>query len=267
MEALRQGNHQIVEFAYQKTKNFERLSFLYLITGNQEKLAKMLKISEMRSDVMGQFHNALYLGDIPERVKILESSGHYPLAYLTAKTHGLVEDADRIEAMLKESGVAVPSVDGTGELLTPPAPILREDNWPLLTVTKGFFEGVLAGDVAANDYAAYADEDDGAGAGWGDDLDLDLGGEDKDQAEIDPLAAAGWRPKRRAPTEKTTGPTPVGTWRISSSPRTWAARRTTWTTPCPRFSWRPRRASPPRVAGRKNRRCPASTPPPATTRR
>ena len=31
-EALRQGNHHIVEFAYQKTKNFERLAFLYLIT-------------------------------------------------------------------------------------------------------------------------------------------------------------------------------------------------------------------------------------------
>ena len=36
--ALNQGNHQIVEFAYQKTKNFERLSFLYLITGNLEKV-------------------------------------------------------------------------------------------------------------------------------------------------------------------------------------------------------------------------------------
>ncbi len=33
IEALRQGNHQIVEFSYQKTKNFERLSFLYLMTG------------------------------------------------------------------------------------------------------------------------------------------------------------------------------------------------------------------------------------------
>ena len=41
VEALRQGNHQIVEFAYQKTKNFERLSFLYLITGNEEKLKKI----------------------------------------------------------------------------------------------------------------------------------------------------------------------------------------------------------------------------------
>ncbi len=75
VEALRQGNHQIVEYSYQKTKNFERLSFLYLITGNLEKLAKMLKISEMRNDVMGSFHNALYLGDIRERVRILEEAG------------------------------------------------------------------------------------------------------------------------------------------------------------------------------------------------
>ena len=35
---------QIVEMAYQRTKNFERLSFLYLITGNMEKLKKMTKI-------------------------------------------------------------------------------------------------------------------------------------------------------------------------------------------------------------------------------
>ena len=59
----------------QKTKNFERLSFLYLITGNLEKLAKMLKIAEMRNDVMGRFHNALYLGDVRERLRILEDSG------------------------------------------------------------------------------------------------------------------------------------------------------------------------------------------------
>ena len=68
VEALRQGNHHIVEFSYQKTKSFERLSFLYLITGNLDKLRKMLKISEMRNDVMGKFHNALYLGDIKEQV-------------------------------------------------------------------------------------------------------------------------------------------------------------------------------------------------------
>jgi coatomer protein complex subunit alpha (xenin) len=75
VEALRQGNHQVVEMAYQRTKNFERLSFLYLITGNTDKLQKMLKIAEYRNDIMGRFHNALYLGDVAERVKILEEVG------------------------------------------------------------------------------------------------------------------------------------------------------------------------------------------------
>lgn len=44
--ALRQGNHQIVEMAYQRTKNFDKLNFLYLITGNLDKLQKMMKIGE-----------------------------------------------------------------------------------------------------------------------------------------------------------------------------------------------------------------------------
>ena len=30
--------------AYQRTKNFDRLSFLYVVTGNMEKLKKMTKI-------------------------------------------------------------------------------------------------------------------------------------------------------------------------------------------------------------------------------
>ncbi|VDM92463.1 unnamed protein product [Onchocerca ochengi] len=46
--ALMQGNHQIVEMAYQRTKDFEKLSFLYLITGNMEKLQKMMKIAQIR---------------------------------------------------------------------------------------------------------------------------------------------------------------------------------------------------------------------------
>ena len=55
----------------------------------------MLKIAEMRNDVMGRFHNALYLGDVRERVKILEDAGQVALAYVTAASHGLDEDAAR----------------------------------------------------------------------------------------------------------------------------------------------------------------------------
>lgn len=69
VEALRQGNFQIVEFSYQRTKSWERLSFLYLITGNLDRLRKMLKIAEMRGDVMSRFQNALYLGDVRVQVR------------------------------------------------------------------------------------------------------------------------------------------------------------------------------------------------------
>ena len=54
------------------TKDFDRLSFLYLITGNTVKLRKMLKIADIRNDLMSRFHNALYLGDAEERVHVLE---------------------------------------------------------------------------------------------------------------------------------------------------------------------------------------------------
>ena len=48
--ALLQGNHQVVEMAYQRTKNFDKLAFLYLITGNLEKLRKMMKIGEFNNN-------------------------------------------------------------------------------------------------------------------------------------------------------------------------------------------------------------------------
>ncbi|KAI7840084.1 hypothetical protein COHA_006214 [Chlorella ohadii] len=184
VEALRQGNHQIVEFSYQKTKAYERLSFLYLITGNLERLGKMAKIADMRGDVMGRFHTALYLGDVRERVKILEDAGQTSLAYVTAATHGLAEEAERLGEQL---GELRPRVDAAhARLLAPPTPVMREDNWPLLTVSKGFFETLAtkdserakgaAGGAAAAAAAAMEELDLGdVGAGWGDD-DLGLGG-------------------------------------------------------------------------------------------
>jgi coatomer subunit alpha len=57
---------------YQRTKNFDKLSFLYLITGNLEKLRKMMNIAEIRKDTSGHFQSALHLGDAAERVKILK---------------------------------------------------------------------------------------------------------------------------------------------------------------------------------------------------
>jgi coatomer protein complex subunit alpha (xenin) len=99
--------------------------------------------------------------------------------------------------MLPEDGV--PPLPTSSTLLVPPAPLLKEENWPLLTISKGFFEtlaakgaaagaagGVGAAAAAAAASAAAAaggmelDENELEGAGWGDDLDLggDAGGEE-----------------------------------------------------------------------------------------
>ncbi|KAE9447286.1 hypothetical protein C3L33_20790, partial [Rhododendron williamsianum] len=167
VEALRQGNAGIVEYSYQRTKNFERLSFLYLITGNMEKLSKMLKIAEVKNDVMGQFHNALYLGDVRERVKILENAGHLPLAYITASVHGLQDVAERLATELGDNLPMLPE-GKVPSLLTPPSPILCGGDWPLLRVMRGIFEGGLD-----NIGRGAADEDEeAADADWGEELDM-----------------------------------------------------------------------------------------------
>lgn len=167
VEALRQGNAGIVEYAYQRTKNFERLSFLYLITGNMDKLSKMLKIAEVKNDVMGQFHNALYLGDVKERVKILESAGHLPLAYITASVHGLQDVAERLAAELGDNAPSVPEGKAPS-LLMPPSPVVCSGDWPLLRVMKGIFEGGLD-----NIGRGAVDEEEEAVEGdWGEELDM-----------------------------------------------------------------------------------------------
>ncbi|KAL8129264.1 hypothetical protein V2J09_018419 [Rumex salicifolius] len=198
VEALRQGNAGIVEYAYQRTKNFERLSFLYLITGNMEKLNKMLKIAEVKNDVMGQFHNALYLGDVRERVKILENSGHLPLAYITASVHQLNDVAERLAAELGDNAPSLPE-GKVPSLLMPPAPVLCGGDWPLLRVMKGIFEGGLENIGRGAD----EEEEDVGDGDWVQDLDMgddenvqngDISGgyEDGEVPEGDDDEETGW---------------------------------------------------------------------------
>merc|ERR1719412_2588584 len=201
--ALLQGNHQVVEMCYQRTKNFDKLSFLYLITGNLDKLKKMMKIAEIRKDTSGHFQNALYLGDAKERIKILQNCGQDSLAYLTAQTHGLEEEAEAVKATLPEDTV-LPQVKAGAQLLKPPPPIMQtEANWPLLTVSKGFFEGIKAVRGGAGVSAGPAkgpvssalvmeDDDDIAtagGKGWGDDEEEGFGSDG--DVDIDGEKAAG----------------------------------------------------------------------------
>ncbi|PNY09984.1 coatomer subunit alpha-1-like protein [Trifolium pratense] len=168
VEALRQGNAGIVEYAYQRTKNFERLSFLYLVTGNLEKLSKMLKIAEVKNDVMGQFHNALYMGDVRERVKVLENVGHLPLAYVAASVHGLHDVAERLAAELGDNVPSLPE-GKVPSLLIPPSPVMCGSDWPLLRVMRGMFDG---GFDNIGRGVADEEEDEAVDANWVEGLDI-----------------------------------------------------------------------------------------------
>ncbi|EDW31170.1 GL20730 [Drosophila persimilis] len=190
--ALLQGNHQVVEMCYQRTKNFDKLSFLYLITGNLEKLKKMIKIAEIRKDISAQYQGALVLGDFKERVSILKNCGLTSMAYLTAATHGLDELAESLAETITSQGDTLPEVNPNATLLKPPVPIQQlETNWPLLSVSKGFFEGAMvtrAGNSATarqalniNADAAVLEEHNGGGDGWGADADLGLDDDGDDE--------------------------------------------------------------------------------------
>lgn len=98
------------------------------------------------------------------------------LAYLTAATNGLEEEADSLKESFGENE-RVPDLYPNATLLQPPVPITQqESNWPLLTVSKGFFEGAMAAKGGHSKMAAVDDVDiEEAGAGWGDD---DLGLDD-----------------------------------------------------------------------------------------
>ena len=96
------------------------------------------------------------------------------LAYLTAATNGLEEEADALKTSF-EDAERVPDLYPGATLLQPPPPITQqESNWPLLTMTKGIFEraGVEQTKMTAVDMDVEVGE---AGAGWGDD---DLGLDD-----------------------------------------------------------------------------------------
>ncbi|KAK3689964.1 coatomer WD associated region-domain-containing protein [Podospora appendiculata] len=147
-EALAHGGHSIVEMCYKKLKHFDKLSFLYLTTGDEGKLAKMAKIAEHRGDFTSRFQNALYLGDVEDRIQMFKEIDLYPLAYATAKSHGLEEECQSIlEATgLTEEQLTLPQL---GAPLTPPKPVVPtyKADWPTKATSQSFFEKALLGQV------------------------------------------------------------------------------------------------------------------------
>ena len=74
--ALNCGNTQILEMALQKVLNFQRLNYLYLLTGNYHKMDKMILLGkEKLNDPLQVFNTTIPIGNIIERIKVLASIG------------------------------------------------------------------------------------------------------------------------------------------------------------------------------------------------
>ncbi|KAG2008409.1 coatomer subunit alpha-2 [Coprinopsis cinerea AmutBmut pab1-1] len=191
-QALKQGNHKIVEKAYQQTKNFDKLSFLYLAVGSTDKLTKMQKIADARGDPMSRFHNALYAGDIEARISVLRDVGLHPLAYLTAKTNGKDDIAAEIleAAGLTEDDISDVPTYAASTLKPPPVVTSTADLiWPAVPRGESFFDRVLAnGILEGGADIEFTNGDAGTAAHSA----LDAWAKDEEeQDEIDP-AEEGW---------------------------------------------------------------------------
>eukprot|EP00124_Ichthyophonus_hoferi_P001771 Ihof_evm4s102 gene=Ihof_evmTU4s102 len=191
--ALQQGNHQVVEMAYQRMKNFESLSFLYLITGDTNKLQKMLKIAELRKDMHSLVHNSLYTGSVEDRIRALASANLGSLAYLAAKTHGLKDECLRLQQAMGLEDSDLPQSNPDAMLLLPPPPIYPcgDANWPLLAVSKNLFENVFISKAHVKDASQDAGnalrmdtegmEDGEIQGNWDDDEDLAIEGDEPNE--------------------------------------------------------------------------------------
>ncbi|KAI2471140.1 Coatomer, alpha subunit [Annulohypoxylon bovei var. microspora] len=191
-EALAHGNHQVVEMAYQKLKQFDKLSFLYLATGDHSKLSRMAKIAEHRGDFTARFQNALYLGEVDDRIQMLKEIDLYPLAYMTAKAHGLEEEC---QSILEATGIAEDqlTLPTFGESLTPPKPVVPtyKANWPTKATSQSFFEKALASQLEG---ITLEEEPSAAANGFGEEaMDEDVPAKRNGALEAeDDEDAAGW---------------------------------------------------------------------------
>ncbi|OMJ25613.1 Coatomer subunit alpha [Smittium culicis] len=149
-EALKLGYINIVELSYQRSKSFDKLLNLYILTGQFEKSLKIPVSGNKNSNNSFRYMSSLMLGNIEQQIQLLLECGQSSLAYLSAVSHGLNGHA---EAILSKSGIDPSTITGipsSSFYLAPPIPVNPSSDhvdWPHLTLSKGIFDTNFAKSV------------------------------------------------------------------------------------------------------------------------
>ena len=99
------------------------------------------------------------------------------MAYTTAVTHGLKEEAEALAEKLQESLGRLPAPINDPKLFTPPVPVAHssETNWPLLTVQKSLIHKMLQNESKVGATLEMPGEEE-IGDAWGTEADIDFDG-------------------------------------------------------------------------------------------
>lgn len=148
-EAIAQGNIGLSEMIYQNQHAFDKLSFLYLISGDKKKLDKMEKIAEHRGDIFSMLQNSYYNNSGNKRAEIFANNGSLQLAYAVSKARGDDEAATRYleQAGIDEQDVALPAKLSQDNFAKIPTNENVLEKWPLKDAELSYFEKAVLGQV------------------------------------------------------------------------------------------------------------------------
>ncbi|CCD22367.1 coatomer subunit alpha NDAI_0A02090 [Naumovozyma dairenensis CBS 421] len=147
--ALSQGNISLVEMIHQTQHSFDKLSFLYLLTGDRSKSSKMGAIATNRNDVPSMILNSIYNDATEERANIFAEAGSLALAYAVAKSNGDSAAASSFleQAEITEEDVVLPDEIQPSNSVKAPSIAAPLDAWPLEKAELSYFEKAVLGQI------------------------------------------------------------------------------------------------------------------------
>ncbi|CCK68715.1 coatomer subunit alpha KNAG_0B02720 [Huiozyma naganishii CBS 8797] len=190
-EAINQGNLELSEMINQNQQKFDKLSFLYLLSGANTKLSKMGSIAEHRGDVSSMLLNSFYNNDVSSRARIFANAGSLPLAFAVARANNDKSQAAEYleQAGFDEQDIVLPKKYKSNSSLKVPVVSEPLAKWPLRQAEQSYYEKALSGQFGD---LSVEEEEHNAGSsaatGFGDEEpvfdDEDVVGEEEDAWDL-----------------------------------------------------------------------------------